>query len=91
MENLGEGFFDECSINDVISKLIDFDPSIKFKCETLSDGGLRIVYGIERMETDEEYNRRVEHMKSYLARREESDRKLYEQLKAKFEKGESND
>lgn len=66
-------------------------PSIKFRCETLSDGGLRIEYGIERMETDEEYNRRVEYLNSYLAQKEESDRKLYEQLTAKFEKGQSND
>lgn len=43
------------------------------------------------METDEEYNRRVEYLNSYLAQKEESDRKLYEQLKAKFEKGQSND
>ncbi len=84
-------FFDRCSINDVISKLNDLGPNFEFRCEILEDGGLRLEYGLERMETDEEYNRRVEYYKLFLTQQEESDRKLYEKLKAKFEKGESND
>jgi hypothetical protein len=88
---IDEDFFNGCSTNDVISKLNDLGPNFQFICEVLEDGGLRLEYGLERMETDEEYNQRISHLEYMRQRQEESDRKLYEKLKAKFEKGESND
>ncbi len=40
---------------------------------------------ITRLETDEEYNKRVDTHKQTIAREDKMDRALYEELKARFE------
>ena len=75
------------AINDLIEDLerLKREGVLVIELRQHYDDEIRLVSYKERQETDEEYERRIEHERRFKEAREKSERKLYERLKAKYE------